>query len=278
MLVPRGFISVIVTLFLASVLAEVPAELSQGFDTEMQVSYNGDSSIGFQDGDKVPFTDTSEVPVFALGDSSGVNTRVSFMIMMIDTTDQSNFVMHYLETDYKASGEKTGLTPSGSAQVPYAKPGSLGESGARQYTFLLYLQDPDTKITSTPIAGDKFDANAFNTANSLEPANAGLSMKVEIGDTSDAASVPASDSFSSEGDTSNASSDQKSTMSTVTPLRLVAKLRYPPTPAATICPRWRMERPRMRRSFPSPEGSSASCLSPRPTAATPHPNPTEDDL
>ena len=165
------------------VLAQVPASLSKAFNTQLQVNFNGDSASGFNDGATVPFTDTSNQPVFALGDASGVNTRISYLIMMLDTTDENNFIMHYLQTDYKASGEKTGLATNSVPKVPYAGPGSFGESGARKYTFLLYLQR-NSDLQSNPQAGEKFDNDAFGTANNLEPPVAGVAMTVNVGDTS----------------------------------------------------------------------------------------------
>lgn len=192
MMLPKPAIVAATALFLHSALAQIPATLSDNFDTEMQVSYSGDSSQGFTDGETVPFPDTAEPPVYALGDSSGVNTRISYMVMMLDTTDPTNFIMHYLKTDFKATGEKTGLASSATPIVPYAKPGSLGETAERQYTFLLYQQkQPDPQ--GVPQAGEKFDYEAFGAANGLEPPKAGLAMKVIVGDTS----VPVETSTSS---------------------------------------------------------------------------------
>jgi Phosphatidylethanolamine-binding protein len=180
-------------LLLPYALAQVPASLSKGFDTEMQVNFQGDSALGFKDGDTIPFPDTANKPVFALGDSSGVNTAISFMVMMLDTTDENNFIMHYLQADLKATGDKTGLSASGEPKIPYAKPGSFGESGERQYTFLLFQQKRNSEMKAMPNAGEKFDYEAFSQANNLKPPSAGVAMKVNVGD------VSAQDASSSSG-------------------------------------------------------------------------------
>lgn len=185
MFLSKASILTLTTLLLPSVLAQVPAKLSGGFSTEVQVNFQGDSSDGFQDGDTIPFADTANTPVFALGDSSGVNTAVTYMIVMIDSTDENNFIMHYLQTDFKATGQKTGLEASGEPRVPYAQPGAFGEQGARQYTFLLYRQKTasgvGSEVQTVPAAGEKFDYEAFGAANGLEPPRAGVAMKVDVG-------------------------------------------------------------------------------------------------
>jgi Phosphatidylethanolamine-binding protein len=180
MLLPTTTFLTLIALLVPSVFAQVPASLSKGFDTQIQVNFKGDSALGFKDGEKIPFSDTANQPVFALGDASGVNRAISFMIMMIDTTKENNFIMHYLQTDFKATGDKTGLSASSTPMVPYAKPGSLGESGERKYTFLLYQQKGSSDMDSMPKAGEKFDYKSFNTANSLEPPIAGIAMTVEV--------------------------------------------------------------------------------------------------
>jgi Phosphatidylethanolamine-binding protein len=181
---PTFSILTLATLLLPSVLAQVPASLSKDFKGEIQVSFKGDSAEGFNDGETIPFPDTANDPVFALGDASGVNTAISFMIIMIDTTDENNFVMHYLGTDFKASGEKTGLDSPSAPKVPYSKPGSFGETGARKYTFLLYQQKGTAELKDTPQPGGKFDYEGFGAANKLKPPTAGIAMTVNIGDTS----------------------------------------------------------------------------------------------
>ena len=179
MLIPKYSILAASAFLFASTFAQVPTRFSGGFKTELQVSYNGDSSDSFTDGQSIPFADTSNPPKFALGDSSGVNTRISYFILMIDSTDENNFVMHFLKTDYKATGDKTGLASSAEPKVKYTPPGGANESGDRKYTFLLYRQKSD--LTVFPGAGEKFDPAAFVSANGIQPAVAGLAMNVAIG-------------------------------------------------------------------------------------------------
>ena len=165
---------------LSSVLAQVPASVSGGFKTELQVSYTGDSSDSFNDGQTIPFPSTQTLPKFALGDSSGVNTRISYFIAMIDSTDENNFILHFLKTDYKATGEKTGLASQAEPKVKYTPPGGAGEQGDRKYTFLLYRQK-SSDLQGVPAAGEKFDYEAFGAANGVDPPVAGLAMSVQIG-------------------------------------------------------------------------------------------------
>lgn len=176
---------------LTTTLAQVPASLSSGFKTELQVSYTGDSSDSFRDGESIPFPSTQTKPVFALGDSSGVNTAVSYLIAMIDSTDESNFILHFLKTDYKATGEKTGLASQADPKVKYTPPGGAGEQGERKYTFLLYRQK-SSNLQGVPAAGEKFDSAAFVAANGMVSAVAGLSMSVQIGGPAGDAAPPAS--------------------------------------------------------------------------------------
>ncbi|KAF7507179.1 hypothetical protein GJ744_010861 [Endocarpon pusillum] len=190
---PKSSVFALTALLLPSVLAQVPASLSGGFNTEIQVNFKGDSSSGFEEGDTIPLADTANQPVFALGDASGVNTAISFMVMMIDTTDENNFIVHYAQTDFKTTGEKTSISASSDPKIPYAKPGSFGESGERKYTFLLYQQRGSGEMQGMPKAGEKIDITAFNAANDLKPPMAGIAMNVNVGDTSaEPAPAPAS--------------------------------------------------------------------------------------
>jgi hypothetical protein len=225
MLLPRSSVLATAALLLHSALAQVPDTLSKGFETEIQVNFQGNSAQGFSDGDTIPFPDTEKVPVFALGDASGVNTRISYTILMIDTTDQNNFIMHYLKSNFKATGEKTGLESDSTPKVAYAKPGSLGESGERQYTFLLYLMKGSTDLQSVPQAGEKFDYEAFGAANNLEPPTAGVAMKVSIGDNStpaessppSSAATPTAAPTSADVPSTTTSSTTTMTMASATP-------------------------------------------------------------
>ena len=122
-------------------------------------------------------TDTSSAPTFALGDSSGVNTAISFVIILLDTTT-NNRVLHYAQADFKADGDKTGIASSSQPALSYKAPGTLGESGSRQYSFLMYEQNGDVKL---PSAGQNFDAKQFESSNGLNAALAGISMNVDTG-------------------------------------------------------------------------------------------------
>ncbi|ERF74762.1 hypothetical protein EPUS_04931 [Endocarpon pusillum Z07020] len=188
---PKSSVFALTALLLPSVLAQVPASLSGDFNTEIQVNFNGDSSSGFEEGDTIPFADTANQPVFALGDASGVNTAISFMVMMIDTTDENNFIVHYAQTDFKTTGEKTSISASSDPKIPYAKPGSFGESGERKYTFLLYQQRGSREMQGMPKAGEKIDITAFNAANDLKPPMAGIAMNVNVGEPSADSPAPA---------------------------------------------------------------------------------------
>ncbi len=188
---PKSSVFALTALLLPSVFAQVPASLSASFNTEIQVNFKGDSSSGFEEGDTIPFADTANQPVFALGDASGVNTAISFMVMMIDTTDENNFILHYAQTDFKTTGEKTAISASSEPKIPYAMPGSFGESGERKYTFLLYQQRGSGEIQAIPKAGEKIDMAAFRAANNLKPPMAGIAMKVNVGDAPAGSPAPA---------------------------------------------------------------------------------------
>jgi Phosphatidylethanolamine-binding protein len=229
---PSTSILATAALFLTPILAQVPASLSKAFNTQMQVNFKGDSALGFSDGDTIPFADTANQPVFALGDASGVNTAISFVVMMIDTTDPNNFIMHYLQTDFKATGEKTGLAATSTPLIPYAKPGSFGETGARQYTFLLYLER-SSDIKSMPQAGGKFDYEAFNQANRLQPPTAGVAMKVNVGESPEAGAAAAGSSSSSSSFPSPTSAPPSSSSSAPTLISSSAPVTPAPNPSET---------------------------------------------
>ena len=180
------YLSVLGTVFLAlSVRAQssVPPPLSSSFDSsaiQLQVSYNGDAFNGFADGSTVPLSNTRSQPVFALGDASGVNTAISFFVMMVDTTDMSDIVLHFLQTDFKASGGKTGIASASQPLVTYQAPGAFGETGSRQYSFLLYEQTGDGNLQGIPQGGENFDVTSFENTNDLSGAEAGIAMFVDV--------------------------------------------------------------------------------------------------
>ncbi|KAI2118402.1 hypothetical protein LOZ17_003607 [Ophidiomyces ophidiicola] len=173
------------TLFgLALSQAKVPSDLSSGFGSGsigLQLSFGGDASDGLSSGAVVSKDDASKTPSFALTDASGVNRAVSFTIMMIDTTEQGSRKLHYLHTDFKATGEKTKLDSSTKPLVAYGAPGSFGENGKREYTFLLYRQTGDGKMSDVPKGGDSIDVKQFQQKNGLQDARAGVALSVDMG-------------------------------------------------------------------------------------------------
>ena len=164
----------------------VPSSLSSGFEPDaiqLQVSYTGDSANGFADGSAIQSSSTSQTPVFALGDASGVSTVAQFTVMMVDSTDPNNMALHFLQPGFKADGDKTGIESNTQPLVKYAAPGAFGESGQRQYSFLLYQVNGqgNGNLQGLPQGGSKFDVSAFQSANGLKAAKAGVAMKVDLG-------------------------------------------------------------------------------------------------
>ena len=123
--------------------------------------------------------DASNTPTFALGDASGVNTDITFLIMMIDTTSDKR-VLHYLQPDFKATEDKTAIDSSTKPVQAYQAPGTLGDSGPRQYTFLMYQQKPGFKASGMPSQGSTFDVKSFASTNNLGDALAGIAMSVQV--------------------------------------------------------------------------------------------------
>ncbi|EEP78729.1 predicted protein [Uncinocarpus reesii 1704] len=164
--------------------ATVPEDLKGGFRSgsiELQLSFGGDASEGLADGAVVSKEDASRTPTFALGDASGVNRALGFTIMMVDTTDRNSRRVHYLQTDFKATGEKTKIESSSQPVVPYAAPGSKGETGKREYSFLMYLQRPGAQMSNVPAAGDTIDVKEFEKQNGLPDARTGMAISVDMG-------------------------------------------------------------------------------------------------
>ncbi|KAL9624680.1 MAG: hypothetical protein Q9160_001034 [Pyrenula sp. 1 TL-2023] len=162
----------------------VPSSLSSGFQPsaiELQVSFTGDASEGLNDGSTVQLQQTSNTPTFALGDSSGVSTVIQFIVMMLDTTEPNNMALHFLQSGLKSDGEKTQISSDGQPQFAYKKPGSLGETGQRQYSFLLFRQTGQGSVSGVSGDGSKFDVNSFIKSNSLKAAQAGIAIKVDVG-------------------------------------------------------------------------------------------------
>lgn len=172
------------TLRVAVAQSSIPKSLTAGFSSalQLQASFTNDPSEGFADGTKFKQTDTTANPTFALGDASGVNTAISFCILLVDTTCPNSFALHFAQTSFKADGDKTQLGANGQAAYAYAAPGSFGEKGLRQYSFLMYSQPSDTfTFKGLPQKGATFDINAFESTNGLKDAKAGTSFSVDLG-------------------------------------------------------------------------------------------------
>lgn len=173
-----------VTLRLAVPQSDIPNSLTAGFTSalQLQASFTNNPSEGFADGTKFKQTDTTGNPTFALGDASGVNTAISFCILLVDTTCPNSFALHFAQTSFKADGDKTQLGTTGQPAFAYAAPGSFGEKGQRQYAFLMYTQPSDTfTFKGLPQKGAAFDINSFESTNGLKDAKAGTSFSVDLG-------------------------------------------------------------------------------------------------
>ncbi|KAK2785683.1 hypothetical protein FQN53_007470 [Emmonsiellopsis sp. PD_33] len=187
-------------LTLAASQATVPSILSESFtsDDGLQVSFGGDASEGLQNGATVNLKQAAQPPTFALGDASGVNRATTYLIMMLDTTDPAAMTLHYLQSGFQASGDKTKLEPQGGggeAEVPYTPP--TATDGPRDYTFLLYRQQQQRGgggdnaqdnlavgegLKGLPAGdgdGEAFDVKAFEEGNELQPARAGLAVRID---------------------------------------------------------------------------------------------------
>lgn len=163
----------------------IPSGLTSGFTDSLglEVSYQGVASRfdGIPDGSTVPAAGTSTDPIFALSDQSAVNTRIAFLVMMLDTTDPASPVLHFAQDQFKADGVQTGISSQAQPLVPYARPGSLGETGQRQYSFLLFQEPSGTTISGLPRAGETLNVDQFLTANNMRAARAGVGFVVDNG-------------------------------------------------------------------------------------------------
>ncbi|MCJ1233065.1 hypothetical protein MMC14_001019 [Varicellaria rhodocarpa] len=160
----------------------VPADLSSKFDPNsisLQVNYDNKAEFGFANGAHISPQQTSKTPVFALGDASGVNTAISFLLVMLDTTT-NNRVLHFVQPDFKANGDETAISSSANPALAYAAPGMLGESGSSQYSFLLYQQVGTFPSKSIPSAGQTINMQIFQSDNNLQDALAGVVMVVDL--------------------------------------------------------------------------------------------------
>ncbi|KAL2373788.1 hypothetical protein RJ035_003617 [Blastomyces gilchristii] len=176
----------------ASQKVAVPADLAQSFSASategLQVSFGGDASEGITNGQTcMPILtihpDIRSPPTFALGDSSGVNRAISYTIVMLDTTDDIARKVQYLQTGFKATGDKTRLEATGEPAVPYEPPSVA--SGAHQFSFLLYQQRGQelVQLSAVPSNGagstEPFDLKAFEAANNLQPPRVGMAIRVD---------------------------------------------------------------------------------------------------
>ncbi|KAI7777503.1 hypothetical protein LA080_003452 [Diaporthe eres] len=163
----------------------IPPGLTSGFTDSLglEVSYQGVASRfdGIADGSTVSATDVSTDPIFALSDQSAINTRIAFLIMMLDTTDPNAPVLHFAQDQFKADGVQTGISTQAQPLVPYARPSSLGETGQGQYSFLLFQEPSGTTISGLPQAGETLNVDQFLTANNMRGARAGVGILVDNG-------------------------------------------------------------------------------------------------
>ncbi|EEH33508.1 hypothetical protein PAAG_04558 [Paracoccidioides lutzii Pb01] len=161
----------------------IPADLTAGFSSSgtqgLQVSFGGDASEGITNGETVNLADARNPPTFALGDSSGVNRAISYTILMLDTTDDNARKVQYLQSGFRATGDKTKLETQEGPTIPYEAPSP--DAGPRQFSFLLYQhqgqQPAQLKVVSNGDSGP-FDVKAFESANNLKPARAGIALLV----------------------------------------------------------------------------------------------------
>lgn len=163
----------------------IPPGLTSGFTDSLglEVSYQGVGTRfdGIPDGSTVSTADVSTDPIFALSDQSAINTRIAFLVMMLDTTDPNAPVLHFAQDQFKADGVQTGISTQAQPLVPYAPPGSLGDTGKRQYSYLLFQQQAGATISGLPQAGETLNVDQFLTANSMKAARAGVGIVVDNG-------------------------------------------------------------------------------------------------
>lgn len=173
----------------------IPPALSSGFTDSLglEVSYQGTASRfdGIADGSTVAAADVSTDPVFALSDQSAINTRIAFLVMMLDTTDPGAPVLHFAQDQFKADGQQTGISSQAQPLVPYAPPGSLGETGQRQYSFLLFQEPSGTTISGLPRAGETLNVDQFLSSNNMRAARAGVGIVVDNGGGGGGGAAPA---------------------------------------------------------------------------------------
>jgi len=162
----------------------IPSAFTKGFQPEagLQIEYTGFGEV--TDGQDLTGIDTSKVPKFRLGDSSGINTSAKFIVLMLDpdvsgSAEVSNPQrLHYLRTDFSPNGEGVGISSQKAPDVKYvgseATPGANGVPSHR-YVFLLYQQPKDFVLKGvTPDGRENFDVAKWRELNGLKPAIAGV--------------------------------------------------------------------------------------------------------
>ncbi|KAF2454737.1 hypothetical protein BDY21DRAFT_290816, partial [Lineolata rhizophorae] len=168
-----------------SIPSDLAGSFTSGGSFEIQCSYENDAAEGFADGTEFSEQETSQEPVFALGDSTGVNTALNFLILMVDTTCDNNRVLHYAQPGFQATGDRTQISAdNGPAALDYQAPGSFGETGRHQYSFLLYFEPrggSSFSVQGLPNEGEAFDVQEFQDANDLDDPRAGVAMVVDFG-------------------------------------------------------------------------------------------------
>ena len=183
-----------------SAQSSVPADLSRGFSdsTDIQVSYTNDATNGFKDGTKFakngmcfyPITENlfltntipevANVPTFALGDSSGIIPDAFYTVIMVDTTEDSARTLHYAHSNFQIT-EIVNIASKDAPALAYKAPGSLGETGERKYTFLLYQHIGNERVNNLKLqAGDKIDVKKFQSDNGFRDADAGRGIVVDL--------------------------------------------------------------------------------------------------
>lgn len=134
---------------------------------------------------------------------------------MIDTTSQTNRILHYVHSDYmmvqgkhhngtssmaqqmptpmaSMAGGQMGkgmgkmhmpgvrINSTTQPQMPWKGPGTMGDMGGkRQYTFLMYSQTGDFQAKGMPQPGQSIDMKQFVQQNGLQPAVAGKTVNVD---------------------------------------------------------------------------------------------------
>ncbi|KAL6153194.1 hypothetical protein ACJBU6_08356 [Exserohilum turcicum] len=122
-------------------------------------------------------------PTFALGDSNGISPNILYTIIMVDTTCSNDRKLHFARPNFKNNFDITNINTSSPAIVAYIAPGTLGEKGNRQYSFLMYQNPGAVEITKLKLQGGNatFNVQQFQADNGLDAAVAGVGMVVKLG-------------------------------------------------------------------------------------------------